>query len=118
MQEKNKYFLIKFPPLAFIVALTILFFYPILFQGKTFYAFDTLFQYLPWSSSAPNFQAHNTLITDPVNVFYPMYHLFKEAVQSQGWCFWNSSNFCGTPTGIPENPISFILYYFFPLTVA
>ena len=123
MQVTNRKWLTKISPIVFLFLLTIVFFYPVIFEGKTFYAFDTLFQYLPWSSSVSNFRPHNPLITDPVNAFYPFHHFFKSCIEQKQLALWNDSNFCGVPfaaTGIsaPTNPIVFFFYIIFSLSTA
>lgn len=101
-----------------IFLLSLVFFYPVIFQNQTFYAFDTLFQYLPWSGYNPEFYPHNTLITDPVNIFYPQRKFFKDHSDQLSSCFWNPSNFCGVPAGPPDHPLVVLLFKFFPMTIA
>ncbi|MDM8523016.1 YfhO family protein [Desulfococcaceae bacterium HSG8] len=114
---KTKY-LKKFLPISFIFILTIIFFSPVIFQGKTFYAFDTLLQHLPWETGTPGFRAHNTLITDPVNIFYPYYHFIKECMQLKTLSFWRDSNFCGIITSPTGHPLAFLFYLFFSVSAA
>jgi hypothetical protein len=118
MVKANSKSLKKFLPVAFLFLLTIIFFYPVIFQGKTFYAFDNLFRYYPWVSLNPNFRAHNPLITDPVNIFYPYHHFYKTCIQEHIWPLWDSSNFCGVEGDFPINPIEFSLYLIFTETTA
>jgi len=103
---------------AFILLLSFIFYYPVIFQGKTFYAFDTLLTYLPWSSMAGEFRSHNPLITDPVNAFYPAQSLFHASLESKRLCFWNPLNFCGVPTNPPPNPLTVLLHLLFSHTTA
>jgi hypothetical protein len=110
-------------PIFFIFLLTIIFFYPVLFQGKTFYAFDTLQTYLPWSSDNPNCRSHNPLITDPVNQIYPLTHFFHNWFSNGALPLWNNANFCGLPIipgGLTQyiNPLVFCLDTLFNPTVA
>ncbi len=119
MKIKDSAKLRELSPIIFIFLLTVIFFFPVIFQGKTFYAFDTLLQYLPWSSyTPPDFKAHNSLITDPVNVFYPYYSFLKECSDAGTFFFWKSYNFCGlqiSPTGhLP----AFFSYLLFPQSTA
>jgi len=109
--------------LFFIFILTIIFFYPVIFQGKTFYAFDTLLTYLPWSSNHPDFRSHNPLITDPVNQIYPMTHYFHNWFSNGAFPLWNNANFCGLPVipgGITQyiNPLVFCIDTFLSPTAA
>lgn len=108
--------------IIFIFLLTIIFFWPVLFQGKTFYALDTLLQYLPWSSSTSNFRAHNTLITDPVNLSIPFHYFIKNNIGQKTFPLWNSLNLCGTTLsagGLSQysSPIA-LFYLLFPLSIA
>ncbi len=119
MEIKNSGRLIKLSPIFFLFILTIIFFHPVIFQGKTFYAFDTLLQYLPWSSQAPpDFRANNPLITDPVNVFYPYYNFIKKCISSRTFCFWKDYILCGVPTSPTGNPITFLFYLLFSESAA
>ncbi|MDM8542431.1 YfhO family protein [Desulfococcaceae bacterium HSG9] len=109
-------------PILFLLLLTIIFFYPVIFQGKTFYAFDTLLDFLPWLSYFHNFHAHNSLITDPVNVGYPFHHFFSTCLKQKILPLWNGANFCGMPHAsgfVPQsNPIFIVTCIFFPLSIA
>jgi len=119
MEIKNSGRLIKILPICFIFILTIVFFHPVIFQGKTFYAFDTLLRYLPWSSYAPpDFRANNPLITDPVNIFYPFKYFFKACINSKTLCFWKDYNFCGTIANPPTHPAELFFYLIFPQSIA
>jgi len=114
----------KIIPVVFLFILTIVFFSPVLFQGKTFYAFDNLLRYLPWSSSTQQgFRPQNALITDPVNLSFPGSHHFKTCGEKKVSPLWNASNFCGTPFGGGAltsftSPIPFLLYTFLPVVTA
>jgi hypothetical protein len=86
--------------LLVLLALTVGFFSPYLFQGKVFLAADTLAAYLPWSAAAPpGFQPKNTLITDPVNANYA--GIYNEQLKSGGLRHWNPFILTGLPsTGV------------------
>ncbi len=102
-----------------IFILAVIFFFPVIFQNKTFYAFDSLFDYLPWSSLVKNFRSQNTLITDPINVFYPVHNYYQRSLESPNFpLLWNPSNFCGTSFLYYSSPFFFIFFSFFPLTIA
>jgi len=113
-----------FLPLSFLIALTILFFHPVLFQGKTFYAFDSLLKSLPWSSySEKEFRPQNPLITDPVNLSYPASNHFKTCLEERVLPFWKTYNFCGTAFSGGEltahtSPVQFLLLAFLPVLAA
>jgi len=112
----------KFLPLALILLLTIIFFYPIIFEDKTFYAFDALLQVYPWSHLAPDYRPQNTLITDPINIFYPSYRFYFNHVKALTLPWWYSLNFCGKPfpSGVfpMNNPVVFLVNLLFPLLTA
>ena len=118
MTTVNKKLLTKSLPIIFIFLLTIVFFYPVFFHGKTFYAFDTLFEYLPWSSTATDIKAHNRLITDPVNIFYTYNNFVKKCLDLKILSGWNNANFCGQPSGVPTHPVIFFSYLLFSQTTA
>lgn len=119
MKTKGSDIFKGFFAIIFIFLLTAVFFHPVIFQGKTFYAFDTLLQHPPWSSEAPpNFRAQNPLITDPVNISYPFRQFFKSCLHSEDLFFWKDYNFCGTPADPPTHPILFLFYALFPLSAA
>lgn len=106
-----------------IISVTVLFFFPVLFRGETFYAFDSLMTHLPWSPFIPSdFRSNNPLITDPVNLIYPYHKLVKDALVQGKLPLWDPTSFCGIPvnsSGIPlNNPLAFLFTLFLPLTTA
>jgi hypothetical protein len=118
MSTNNPRLLPKLLPIIFILLLTIIFFHPIIFQDKTFYAFDSLLQYLPWSPSAPNARVHNDLLDDPVNLFYPYLNFVKKCLNEQTFPVWDNSTFCGKVTGLPTHPIVLLFYFLLPQSIA
>ena len=118
MSTRNSSFLPKLVPVVFILLLTVIFFYPIIFQDKTFYAFDSLLQYLPWSPSAPNARVHNDLLDDPVNLFYPYFNVVKKCLNEHTLPVWDSYTFCGKATGLPSHPIVLLFYLLLPQSIA
>jgi hypothetical protein len=109
-------------PAAFLILLTVIFFFPVCFQGKTFYAFDTLLEVLPWSALAPGYRPYNPLINDPVNVFYPAYHFYFNHIKELAYPLWDPLIFCGRPfpSGVypMNNPLVFAFNLVLPLTTA
>ena len=101
-----------FWPPTIVVLLSLGFFFPVIFLGKTFYAFDALLQFYPWQYLAPGYQAHNPLITDPINVFYPTYEFYFQHIKQLSVPWWYTDTFCGKPfpSGIypMNNPLVFI----------
>lgn len=108
-------------PFLFILFLAGRFFYPVLLEGRTFYAFDNLYTTLPWSASNPGIKAHNPLITDPINIYYPHYKFVADFFEPKdmSFKFWNGSIFCGKPNPpFGGNPIEFFAYWLFSPSVA
>jgi hypothetical protein len=106
-------------PIAILFLLSVVFYFPVLSQGKTFYAFDALYGYLPWASERPGINPHNTLITDPINASYPYYHFIQDHVGLKTAAFWNGSNFCGVPIApMGGNPLEFLCYRLLSLSAA
>lgn len=103
---------------AFLLLLAVIFFLPVIFQARVFYGFDMLYQYLPWSSYIrEDFRSQNSLISDPVIFFYPIYHFYKSALANSEWPMWNALNFCGLPF-IPFALYPLFFYTLFPLFTA
>ena len=110
-------------PVVFILILTILLFIPIFFKGKTFYAFDTLYLYLPWSGHAQGIKVNNPLITDPVNAHFPLHRMIKDSLREMKIPLWDSSLFCGIPVAPGTfsrylNPLVLFVFLIFPLPLA
>ncbi len=102
--------------ICFILLISIIFFYPVIFEGRTFYAFDNLLQYMPWSTFNSHTEPHNPLISDPVNLFYLTSHYLKSSLQEGVLPFWKSSNFCGVLYTPPYHPLYYLLFIFQPLS--
>jgi len=110
-------------PIILIFLLTLVFFYPVIFQNKTFFAFDTLSAYLPWSETTPVDKPNNLLITDPVNLNYPFYRYFKRAVNQFTFPLWFSTSFSGIPVSAGSvstlsYPVLFAAHLVFPVSIA
>jgi hypothetical protein len=79
-------------------------------------------QVYPWSHLAPDYRPQNTLITDPINIFYPSYHYYFKHVKTATLPWWYSLNFCGKPfpSGVfpMNNPVVFLVNLLFPLLTA
>lgn len=98
-----------------ILVSVIFFFLPVIVNNHTFYAFDTLTNYFPWKSTRP---VNNTLITDPVNVFYPIHYSNKKNFEHSFIPHWDNSTFCGKPVGCYSSPIQMLFYKFLPISTA
>lgn len=108
----------RYLPIVLIFSLSIIFFYPVIFNGKTFFAFDCLFTYLPWSSLYKDFIPNNPLISDTINVFYTTHHSYKLSVDNCIFPLWDNLNFCGKPFAPYSSPFFYFFYTLFPLLAA
>ena len=107
-------------PLLLICAFTVVFFAPFLFQGKIFLAADALYQYYPWKSYAPpGFRAHNTLITDPVNMNMAFMANFNQELKQGRFTIWNPNVLGGVPAfGGRSYPPKVLLHWLFDTPTA
>ena len=110
---------------AFLLVLlaTVVFFAPLLFEGTTFYPFDTLRDYFPWRGVVPGGLSHNPLITDAITVVYPptfylAHQQFQNALQHGGMSWWYPAILGGVPFHNYLSPIPYVLFSLFPITVA
>ncbi len=95
-------------------------FSPFFLQGKVFLAADTLYQHYPWKAYAPKgFQAHNTLITDPVNQGISFSSIFNQEIKRGHLLTWSPNILGGVPTSNSRNyPPSMFFHLLFPTHVA
>jgi hypothetical protein len=110
-------------PFLLVILAAVVFFSPLLFDGTTFYPFDTLREYFPWRGILPGGPSHNPLITDAITVFspptfYPAHHQFKSALQRGGLSWWCPSILGGLPFHNYLSPIPYFLFSLFSITVA
>ena len=109
--------------ILFLCLIPVLFCFSVLFQDRTFFAFDLLKYYLPWSSVLPEIRPNNSLIMDPINAFYPPlfysahYH-FQQSIAAGNLNLWFGSLFCGVPFSLYSHPAVYFFYSLFPLTLA
>jgi hypothetical protein len=99
-------------------ALATLFFYPVIFQGRTFYAFDILSGFLPWIDPSSSSRVHNPLISDPINLFYPYYHYFQASLGEGVFPLWRTSIYGGMPFLPLGHPLQFLCYAFLQVCAA
>lgn len=89
------------------------------FKDKTLYGFDNLFSFYPWKFFEKNFSPHNSLITDPINVLYPMHFIFRSGVFNDTIIpLWNNYIFSGTVQYPYSSPAYFILFSLFKISIA
>lgn len=80
---------------ALIIFFALIFFYPVIFEGMSFYPFDSLFIYPPWMYLKSCFRPHNILILDAINDFYPS-ALFQKSCWTEGiFPLWNNFSLGG-----------------------
>ncbi|RJR41821.1 MAG: hypothetical protein C4576_17135 [Desulfobacteraceae bacterium] len=109
----KKLLILSIPPL-----LALFFFLPVVWDGRTFYAFDVLTKFSPWMNLSGESATKYFLISDPVNVFYPYIRFFKESIQTGMLPFWNNLSFCGVPYAPPSHPLYYLLHTLLPIPAA
>ena len=106
--------------IIYILVISFLFFSPVIFKNKTFYAFDCLSYYYPWAGLDLEYSMKNLLISDPINspAHYPKHIQFQKAIAENIFPFWSNSNFCGTPFNPYTYPLDNLLFSLFSITTA
>ena len=110
-------------PFLLVILAAVVFFIPLLFEGTTYYPFDTLRDYFPWQEILPGGPSHNPLITDAINVVYPptfylAHHHFQSALHHGGLSWWFPAILGGVPFHNYLSPIPYVLFSLLPITVA
>ncbi len=108
-----------------LLILPLLFFWPVIFGGKTLIPFDNLYAFEPWESYATQQGVgvpHNLLLSDLLLENYAWKEFILEALRSRQVPFWNPYLFAGVPFLAAGQhsalyPLS-IIYYIFPLAQA
>ncbi|MFQ6000898.1 MAG: oligosaccharide flippase family protein [Anaerolineae bacterium] len=108
-----------------LLILPLLFFWPVIFGGKTLIPFDNLYAFEPWKSYATQLGVgipHNLLLSDLLLENYAWKEFVLEALRSRQVPFWNPYLFAGAPFLAAGQhsalyPLS-IIYYIFPLSQA
>jgi len=109
----------------FLLALlaVFIFFSPLLWEGTTFYPFDTLAGFFPWRALFPAQPVHSPLISDTISVFYPpsfylAHHQYQTSLQQGGLAFWCPAILGGLPFHNYLSPVDYLLFSILPVTVA
>ncbi len=106
-------------PYLVFFAVAIIFLAPAIFSEQTFYAFDILFGYSPWSDFVDkDFFASNRLISDPIDGLYPGHYYLNYLYIQQNLQLhnqlpqWYDNSFAGFPFGYAYSyPLMFLLKY-------
>jgi len=108
-----------------LLILPLLFFWPVIFGGKTLIPFDNLYAFEPWKSYATQQSVgvpHNLLLSDLLLENYAWKEFILEAFRARQIPFWNPYLFAGVSFLAAGQhsalyPLS-IIYYLFPLAQA
>jgi len=108
-----------------LLILPLLFFWPVIFGGKTLIPFDNLYAFEPWKSYATQLGVgvpHNLLLSDLLLENYAWKEFILEALRSRQIPYWNPYLFAGVPFLAAGQhsalyPLS-IIHYIFPLPQA
>jgi len=87
-------------PTLLLLSLVIVFFWPVLFGGKTLLPLDNLFQFPPFDLYASQYgitSAHNELISDALLQNLPWRTLFRDALSQGQLPLWNPYILSGIP---------------------
>jgi len=111
--------------LAFLCILPCLFFWQVLFAGRTLLPADNLFAFEPWLSFAAEFGAtvpHNELLSDLILENYAWKRFILESIQNRQLPLWNPYLFAGVPFLAAGQhsamyPLS-LIFYVIPLAYA
>jgi hypothetical protein len=108
-------------PLAALGLALLVFFWPALFGGRTFYAFDLLFSRPPWAGKAAS-AVNNSFITDPICASQPRpsfitHRHFQEALRRKTLSLWDPSVLGGMPFCNYGSPIQYLIFSLLPITV-
>ena len=112
-------------PLTLLVLLPLIWFWPVVFGGKTLLPADNLFTFQPWKAFAETMGVtvpHNALLSDLILENYAWKTFLREALHHGEIPLWNPYLFSGMPflAGGQHSglyPLS-LIYYVFPLARA
>ncbi len=112
-------------PLAVLVGLPLLWFWPVILGGKTLLPADNLYTFQPWKAFAAQMGAqvpHNELLSDLILENYAWKTYLRESFRSGQIPLWNPYIFTGMPflAGGQHSglyPLS-LVYYLLPLSLA
>ena len=87
------------PALGFLL-LPLIFFWPVIFGGKTLLPADNLFAYEPWRSFAASLGVgvpHNELVSDLILENYVWKQFILQSISQRQIPLWNPNLFAGVP---------------------
>jgi O-antigen/teichoic acid export membrane protein len=105
--------------------LPLILFWSVTIGGQTLLPVDNLYQFAPWKSAAPQFNAQvpqNQLLSDLILENYAWKHYIIQSIQQRELPLWNPNLFAGAPflangQHSAYYPFS-VLFYLLPLTAA
>ena len=100
MRNLPRRFKSDLPNLAFLLALPLLLFFPVIFTNRTLLPADNLIAVEPYRSAAAQFGAalpHNQLLSDLVLENYPWKKFILESIRAGEIPLWNPYQFAGIP---------------------
>ncbi len=112
-------------PLMVLILLPLLWFWPVVFGGKTLIPFDNLYTFEPWRHFAKQMGVtvpHNALLSDLLLENYAWKHFIIESIHAHRIPLWNPYLFTGVPflaAGQHSAMYPFsAIFYAFPLWLA
>lgn len=87
--QRPKFSLLRLEQLAFL-ALALLFFFPVVFQGRVIAPLDILAHLIrPWSDGAGGFGVHNAMVYDAISQYLPYDWTICRSLKEDGFIGWN-----------------------------
>jgi hypothetical protein len=111
----------KAPVITLYVLTLLLLLSPALFTSRVLIPADLLHSYVPWSGETPHRPAHNVMLSDVMEQFYPYYHFLRSELSEGRFPLWNPYVLNGTPflantVSAPLSPLHWLLI-FLPINV-
>ena len=83
---------------AAFIALLLVFFFPVVFQGKVIAPLDILDHLMrPWSDGAGGFGVHNAMVYDAISQYLPYDWTVSQSLKQDGFIGWNPYVYGGYP---------------------
>ncbi|MFC2149771.1 hypothetical protein ACFLQ8_03620 [Candidatus Auribacterota bacterium] len=110
--------------LIILVFLNVVFFFPLIFQGKVLLEGNLLFSYIPWltSGEVPHLPPYNCFASDGLFYFYPFYEFAVNSIKEGIIPLWDPLVGCGIPfyenASFPFFYPGIALFYVLPFDLA